>query len=251
MRRRENMAGRGADTGARIAGSKGWRSWLAVLALSTAAALLQVRVDRVMPEAESVSEILYIPSGTFLKQAALGYEQAWADILWLRTIGYYADQATHAGKFTYLYHMLDIITSLDPMWLYPYLFGGVTLSLDLGRPDLGNKLLEKAIPEHPTVWKIPFLIGYNAYFGMGDARTAGRYIEKASRLPDAPAYLARLSSRMYSKGGDRENALKILEEVIHQTEDPQLRKRLIKRYREILSGRIVGPHENRTMREGS
>jgi tetratricopeptide (TPR) repeat protein len=139
--------------------------------------------------------------------------------------------------------MLDIITTLDPRWLYPYLFGGVTLSLDLDRPDLANKLLRKAIPAHPLVWKIPFLIGFNAYFGMGDAGTAARYIEQASRLPGAPAYLGGFASRLYAKGGSREDALRILREVIEQTEDPVLRKRLVRRHRKIQAGSLDGPYK--------
>ena len=217
-----------------------WVASSAILALLGVAALLQARVDRHAPDGNDLAGVLYIPSSAFVKQTALGFDQAWADLLWVRTIGYYADQSTREGKFTYLYHMLDIVTTLDPRWLYPYLFGGVTLSLDLDRPDLANKLLRKAIPAHPLVWKIPFLIGFNAYFGMGDAGTAARYIEQASRLPGSPAYLAGFASRLYAKGGNRESALRILREVIEQTEDPALRERLITRYRKIHSEGFEG-----------
>ena len=221
-----------------------WAACSAILALLGVAALLQARVDRHAPERNELAGILYVPSGAFVKQTALGFDQAWADLLWIRTIGYYADQSTREGKFTYLYHMLDIVTTLDPRWLYPYLFGGVTLSLDLDRPDLANKLLRKAIPEHPDVWKIPFLIGFNAYFGLGDARTAARFIDKASKLPGAPVYLKGFASRLYVKGGSTERALQFLQEVINQTEDPALRERLVERYRQIQLGTLDGPYKN-------
>lgn len=217
--------------------------WGAVLALLLTTGFLQTRLDRRMAGMEVPGELLYVPSGTFLKQTALGYDQAWADLLWFRTIGYYADQVTEVGKFTYLYHMLDIITTLDPKWLYPHMFGGITLSLDLDRPDLANKLLEKALVEHAGNWKVPFLIGFNAYFGMGDARTAARYIEQASRLPDSPAYLKGFASRLHVMGGGKDRALQFLKEVIQQTEDPALKEQLEKRYEDILMGRIAGPAE--------
>jgi tetratricopeptide (TPR) repeat protein len=139
--------------------------------------------------------------------------------------------------------MLDVITTLDPQWLYPYLFGGVTLSLDLDRPNLANKLLRKGIQEHPDVWKLPFLVGFNAYFGLGDAKTAARFIDKASKLPGAPTYLKGFASRLYVKGGSRERALQFLKEVINQTEDPALRERLVERYQQIQSGVVKGPYE--------
>jgi hypothetical protein len=217
---------------------------LVALALLLAlVAILQVRVDRHAPPPPALDHGLYVPSRPYLKQTALGYEQAWADVLWLRTIAYYADQVTQEGKLTYLYHMLDVITTLDPRFLYPYLFGGVTLSIDLDRPDLANKILRKAMNEYPNVWKVPFLIGFNAYFGEGDAATAARYIDYASRLPGAPAYLKGFASRLYVKGNGRERALQFLREIIRQTEDPALRAQLVKRYREIEAGLVTGPFE--------
>ena len=214
---------------------------IAIVLLVALLVILQSGLDRTAPPPPSLDKVLYLPSGSYLKQSAMGYEQAWADLLWLRAIGYYADQLTEEGKFTYLYHMLDIITTLDPKFLYPYLFGGVTLSLDLHRPDLANKLLKKALHVHPGVWKIPFLIGFNAYFGEQDVSTAAQFIDRASRLPGAPHYLKGFASRLYVYGGDSERALQFLREIIRQTEDPTLRERLIKRYHEIESGKLAPP----------
>ncbi|MDP3937504.1 MAG: hypothetical protein Q8R92_05135 [Deltaproteobacteria bacterium] len=218
--------------------------WGVVLILFLVVGLIQAEVDRSAPGNDVPVHMLYVPSGAFLKQSALGYEQAWADLLWFRTIGYYADQVTDKGKFDYLYHMLDIITTLDPKWLYPHLFGGITLSLELNRPDLANQLLEKALSEHPDDWKVPFLIGFNAYFGMGDPATAANYIERASRLPRSPNYLKGFASRLHVMGGGKDRALQFLKEVIQQTEDPALREQLEKRYEDILHGRLAGPAGN-------
>jgi tetratricopeptide (TPR) repeat protein len=215
--------------------------WAAVVLLLIVVGLVQRSVDRREPRADVPDDLLYIPSGAFLKQAALGYDQAWADLLWLRTIGYYADEVSAAGRFRYLYHMLDVITTLDPRWLYPHVFGGVTLSLDLNRPDLANKLLEKALVTHGDNWRVPFLIGFNAYFGMKDAVTAADYIEKAALLPGSPPYLKGFASRLHVLGGGRDRALQFLKEVMRQTEDPALRGQLEQRYEDILRGRLTGP----------
>lgn len=215
--------------------------WAAVVLLLITAGLVQRSVDLRAPRADVPEDLLYVPSGTFLKQVALGYDQAWADLLWLQTIGYYADEVSEAGGFTYLYHMLDVITTLDPRWLYPHVFGGVTLSLDLDRPDLANKLLEKALATHADNWRVPFLIGFNAYFGMKDASTAADYIERASLLPGSPAYLKGFASRLHVLGGGKDRALQFLKEVIRQTEDPALKKQLEQRYEDIIRGRITGP----------
>ena len=212
---------------------------LAVMLL--AAGILGSRIDRQTARRPEIDAVLYLPSGAYLQQIALGYQQAWADLLWLRTIGYYADQANNEHQFTYLYRMLDVITTLDPKFLYPYLFGGVTLSIELDRPDLANRLLHKGMRHHPDVWKIPFLIGFNTYFGEGDAATAARYIALAGRLPGAPGYLPGFAARLYVRGSGREKALAFLSEVIGQTEDPALRAQLIRRYQQIEQGIVKGP----------
>jgi tetratricopeptide (TPR) repeat protein len=217
---------------------------VAVLILLLASAVaLHAKLDRIKRSKPIAENMLYLPSGAYLHQIALGYDQAWADILWLRTISYYADQITVEGEFKYLSRMLDIITTLDPKFLYPYLFGGVTLALQLHRPDLANNLLKKAMRYHPDVWRVPFLIGFNAYFMEGNAAVAARYIDQASRLPGAPSYLSSFAARLYVKGNGRAKALQFLGELIQQTEDPTLRAQLIKRYKEIQEGRVRGPYE--------
>jgi len=213
----------------------------AVLVLLAAAGVLQARIARRTAGLPAIDSALYLPSGAYLQQITLGYQQAWADILWLRTIGYYADEVNRQRKFTYLYRMLDIITTLDPKFLYPYLFGGVTLSIELRRPDLANRILRKGLRHHPEVWKIPFLIGFNAYFGEGDAATAARYIDRAARLPGAPKYLSGFAARLYVRGDGREKALALVAEVIRQTEDPGLRAQLVERYRQLEQGIVKGP----------
>ncbi len=216
---------------------------LAILIVT--AGILDTRIDRQIARIPEVDTVLYLPSGAYLQQIALGYQQAWADLLWLRTIGYYADQVNQEKRFTYLYEMLDIITTLDPRFLYPYLFGGVTLSMELKRPDLANRLLLKGMRRYPEVWKVPFLIGFNAYFQEGDAASAARYIARAARLPGAPKYLPRFAARLYVRGDGRVKALEFLSEVIRQTEDPALRAQLVQRYRQIERGIVKGPVEPR------
>ena len=127
--------------------------------------------------------------------------------------------------------------------------GGVTLSIEMNRPDLANRILLKGMRHHPGVWKIPFLIGFNAYFGQGDAEMAARYIAHAARLPDAPHYLSGFAARLYMKGSGKQKALAFLAEVIRQTEDPDLRRRLVQRYRDIQTGAVKGPAEE-TARAG-
>ena len=72
----------------------------------------------------------------------------------------------------------------------------------------------------------------------------------AARLPGAPQYLSAFAARLYTKGSGREKALAFLAEVIQQTEDPELRRRLIQRHHDIRTGVVKGPVEHPATRAG-
>ena len=68
-----------------------------------------------------------------------------------------------ADEYEWIYHALDVITTLDPQYDYAYYVGVSLLTNLANRVDLSNRLLEKGFRENPTVWNIPFLLGYNHY----------------------------------------------------------------------------------------
>ena len=82
------------------------------VALLTAAAALSPHAQVSRKQGE---ELLYYPSGRFLKEAALGYDQAAAAWTWLRTVQYYGAHRRGDRQFDMMYHLCDIVTDLDPV----------------------------------------------------------------------------------------------------------------------------------------
>ena len=192
---------------------------------------LELRKDRTVVQIEGLAQL---PQGEYLKPALLGYHHLGADLLWLRLIQVIGNKRNSADEYEWMYHALDVITTLDPQYAYAYYAGGVILGDLANRPDLSIRLLERGVSANPDVWNIPFLLGYNYYFLLGDPAKGAEYIMKAARLPDGPSYLPGLATRMAAEAGNPDTALAFLEARLTDTQDPEMREVLAYRMKEVI-----------------
>ena len=197
---------------------------------------LDQRQDRTVLQIEGLAQL---PKGEYLKPALLGYHHLGADLLWLRLLQVQGKKLNSADEYEWMYHALDVITTLDPHYAYAYYAGGVILSDQANRPDLSNRLLEKGADANSQVWYIPFLLGYNYYFLLADPAKGAEYIMKAASLPDRPAYLPGLATRMAAEAGSPDTALAFLEARLRETHDPQTRESLENRMKEVIIERDI------------
>lgn len=197
---------------------------------------LDRRIDRTVAQVEDLAQL---PRGEYLKPAVLGYHHLGADVLWLRLLQVLGKKRNSIDEYEWIYHALDVITTLDPQYDYAYYVGGVVLTSLADRVDLSNRLLDKGFNANPTIWNIPFLLGYNHYFILGDAATAAEYIAAAARLPGGPAYLPGLATRMYAEANNPDTALQFIEALWRQTQDEGMREVLTKRAKEIMIERDI------------
>jgi len=192
---------------------------------------LDLRQDRTVVQIEGLAQL---PKGEYLKPALLGYDHLGADFLWLRLIQVIGKKRNSADEYEWMYHALDVITTLDPQYAYAYYAGGVILGDLANRPDLSIRLLEKGVSANPEVWNIPFLLGYNYYFLLGDPSKGAEYIMEAARRPDGPSYLPGLATRMAAEAGSPDTALVFLEARLTDTHDPEMREVLANRKKEVI-----------------
>ena len=98
--------------------------------------------------------------------------------------------AVDTHEYNQLYTLLDITTSLDPLFDIAYRFGAVFLAeaypAGAGRADLAVKLLEKGIAARPDKWEYMQDIGFVYYWYAHDYRQAAAWFQKASEVPGAP-----------------------------------------------------------------
>ena len=197
---------------------------------------LDRRQDRTVVQIEGLAQL---PQGEYLKPALLGYHHVGADLLWLRLVQVIGKKGNSADEYEWMYHALDVITTLDPQYAYAYYVGGNILGDLANRTDLSNRLLEKGVKANPDVWNIPFLLGYNYYFLLGDPAKGAEYIMKAASLPDGPAYLPGLATRMAAEAGNPDTALAFLEARLTDTHDPEMREVLANRMKEVIIERDI------------
>jgi hypothetical protein len=197
------------------------------------------KTDRLTPQ----EEFQYLPSGKFIKGAALSYDEMVADLLWIRLIGYFADHSKTDRDYAWMEHFLSIITELDPLFQYVYEFGGIILSAEMNRPEKSNRLLlkgMKVVPEsHPRYWRFPFLIAFNYMFYLNDNGAASRFMTQAARFEGAPQYLPLLASKLLARSDYHENAIRFLTEIIQDARSEELKERLNKRILEIKNDKII------------
>jgi hypothetical protein len=142
-------------------------------------------------------------------------------------------------EYEWLYHALDVITTLDPQYDYVYQAGGIVLTELAHRVDLSNRLYIKGIEANPNVWQIPFYLGFNYFFYLHEDAKASQYMLRAARLPGGPPYLPFLATRLAAEAGNPEIALSFLGEMWRQTHDEQIKAQLETRMKELVVERDV------------
>ncbi|MEW6379239.1 MAG: hypothetical protein AB1611_06495 [bacterium] len=198
---------------------------------------VQKKIETISPS-NNPESLLYLPSGKYLKPLMLGFDQMAADILWLKVIIYFGDHYLTDKNYQWLYHILDLTTTLDPYFRLPYEFGGIILTLEKGDIDQSNSLLRKGIQNHPDYWRLPFYLGFNYFFYLKDPKTAARYISRAASLPDHPPYLPKLAASLYAYAGSKETAINFLDQIYQNTEDPWLKENIAQKITDLQKGKL-------------
>src|SRR5256885_9975340 len=206
---------------------------------------LDRRVDRAAIQAE---ELGALPAAEYPKPGLLGYHHLGAGLLWLRLVQVVGKRSNTAHEYEWLYHALDVITDLDPQYDYAYQVGGIVLTHLANRVDLSNKLLEKGLEPNPTIWQIPFYIGFNYYFYLRDPSNAADYIARASRLPGPPPFMALLATQLYAEAGNPETALNFLIAIRSQAPEGWIKEQLETRIKEVIIERDLRLLEKATAR---
>jgi hypothetical protein len=173
-------------------------------------------------EAMAQLQLRILPRGEMLKPALLGYHQLGADLLWLQAIQVLGERVVQEEDYEWLFHALDVITTLDPQFLYAYDAGGLMLAELAGHAEWSNQLLAKGIAANPRAWRLPFQLGFNYFYYQQDYRKAAEYLAKASTLPGRPSYVPELAARLYVQDSSTDIALRFLDTMRQQTTDSDL-----------------------------
>jgi len=197
--------------------ARAWWSAISVFALAAALLTGAAFVDSIAKHArpsDRVDELLYYPSGRMVREASLGYETAAADVAWLRSIQYYGEHRMTDNRFDRIQHVMEIVATLDPAFLQPYVFGGFVLAQEMHDPDAGLALLTRGLHANPESWDLAFEIGFLHYVCRHDYAAASTYFTMASRMPGHPEYVERFAAFATQRAGNDQLAILLWKRVL-------------------------------------
>ena len=171
-----------------------------------------------------------IPS-KYSRLLSLGHRGVLSDYLFLKTSTFVggrgvAGQVLNAEDWNFFEQSLSVIVDLDPYFIDPYVLAEGYLAWDAGKPEVANQLLKKGMKYRSDDWWLPFYVGFNTFYFLKDYESAAKYIMQAASLPGSPSYLKSLGARLAYYGGKSKTGLLFLEEMLLETKNETLKKRL-------------------------
>lgn len=166
---------------------------------------------------------LYLPSGKFIEQTSFGYREVAADWVWFQSVQYFGGWAKGNHDLAYFQGLIDIVTDLDPQFIFAYIFGSVVIAQDMRELERGLDVLRKGMRENPSSWELPFEMGFLCYVVARDSERAARYFERAARMPGGGDRARRFAAFVHSKAGHTETSLRMWEDIARESEEPYMR----------------------------
>ncbi|MFQ5509150.1 MAG: hypothetical protein ACE5FN_07415 [Leptospirillia bacterium] len=215
----------------RIQGVSYWRLPIVSVAAALVAVLFALQLEGGAREIESDRALYVEPILSASQLAGLGggFAPALADIYWIRIVGTPQEVLNDPRGILHVYQLLDRASRLDPIYQMPYHYGGILLSIQGHRPDLANRLLERAERIFPGDWRYPFYHGFNNLYHAIDFADATRAMRRAADLPGSPPYLQRLAGHLEQGGRDPRMMLELIDRMLTVIQDPAVRARIQQR----------------------
>jgi len=198
------------------------RRFIIILVLFFLIVNFSYRIDLKKSPHTLVGELMYFPSGNAVRALSIGFYASLADLVWLRFVQYYGEHRLTDARFDLMYHVLDILTTLDPNFTHAYTLGSLMLTTDAKRPDLALQLLKKGIAAYPDQWRMPFFYGFINYVFLRNYRVAVAYFRLSTQKPDAPDITWRWAGYVLLKRlGDLKTALVLWTEFSNNSKNPE------------------------------
>lgn len=200
----------------------------AALASVVVVGMAQPRADATRLDRRLDQELYFQPSAEGVRMAASGFEEAVADVMWVRATLIFGER--FASDESTLWHdwltsVIGVVTHLDPTWRTPYTYGGGMLSA-VGLTAEAAVVYERCTRELAHDYWCPFARGMNDLLYNDDAAAAARWLEVAAQRPEAPEWYGAAAAAMQSRAGQRKAGVAYLKEQLATTDNAGVRRSL-------------------------
>ena len=171
----------------------------------------------------NIENFYYLPSGKYLNLISFGFNNVFGDLLWMNTISYVGTHIVTDRKYIYLYHMLDIITRINPYFKYPYHFAGTIIPWEIHKYDETLKILRRGNRYLPNDWVIWFQEGFIYMYFKDNYKEAAYYFQEAAKKPDCPTYVTGLAAKLLTKAYNVNTAINVLYTMYKETKEKHVK----------------------------
>ena len=189
---------------------------------------------------EAYRKPYYFAPPDVIRHFAFGYNDVYADLLWVRYIQD-ADFCSHKqglpiydGKTKYFcdrgwaYHIAHAITELAPRFKKPYIVSGTIMGVLMGDKQGARLIFEKAVRFFPNDWEVFFHAGHHFLIELKEHEQAAQLLLRSARL-GGPVWLYSLSAKLYTEAGQTAVAEKFLRKLIEDNPDSDYAEKFKKR----------------------
>ena len=167
----------------------------------------------------------YFAPPEVIKRFSFGFDDLYADILWMRLIQnidfcsskkgipIYDGQTKYQCEKGWSYKMTSAITELAPRFLTPYEIAGSIMSVIMGDKLGAKKIYDKALKVFPNHWQIHFSASYHYLVELKEEEKAAKLLIKTADL-GGPLWLYALAAKTYQKKGQLLLAKEILSQAL-------------------------------------
>jgi|GEM_PF-1925700 len=157
------------------------------------------------------------------KKVSFGFDNALADWHWINLI---QTLSLWRGDNRSVAQKIDLITTLDPRFEYPYVLG-IFLIPYYDRIDEALSLGAKGMKALPESWRIPFYLGVQISY-KGDSRAeAIEFLKIAQQKKDHPKMVDLALAGISSRAGKYEVARNLWQQIYLTEDDPTLKEQAL------------------------
>lgn len=179
-----------------------------------------------------------------IKYFSFGFEELYADILWMRLLqnidfckskdGFpiYDGTQKYSCREGWSYKMTDAITELAPRFLAPYKIAGSIMSVIMGDKIGAKKIYDKGMKNFPNNWRLHFSAAYHYLIELEQDEQAIPILIKTADL-GGPFWLYALAAKSYKKLGRLLIAQEVLKSAIADNRSKEYREAFKDRLKEV------------------
>jgi tetratricopeptide (TPR) repeat protein len=188
---------------------------------------------------QTYQDVYYLPPPEWLPLFSLGHREALADLIWLRSLIYFAEELGQRGEVAHLYAYADAMLALDERFKKVYswvaacaIYRTGTVTNDDVTKAIGY--LERAIRLFPDDGNLAWAAGGNYLYELaphmpdGPAKDEVRrkgieHLTVAARMGAGPPWLALTTATELNRLGQHEREIEHLQDLYDKVSDPMVR----------------------------